>query len=233
MFIKLIFSFSIFLLICGTACSSNNQSEEVVINDKEVHASNSDEVVISDNFNFQGDSLGANLNESAQTKTIRAKDNSEITIMVDGKGNKSEMRVFSNHPRLASILVRTGVDGKKETFAYDQYGKVKPLPENMIDKAMTASADELANAAGIFEGIKEQPSFTQNNQPPTVTTLKPLPSSQFPIRNQHVEQPPLQETEEPSGSGEKPQTVENKNNDKPTANADTQSSLNKKSDEKQ
>lgn len=203
MFIKLIFSFNIFLLICGTACSSNNQSEEVVINDKEIYASNSDEIVISDNFDSQGDSLGANLNELAQTQTTRAKDNSEITIMTDGKGNKSEMRVFSNHPRLASILVRTAIDGYKETFAYDHNGKVKPLPSNIFERAMTASADELANSAGIYKTVTETPSFVQNTKPLNTMPIQPMPSSQFPIQNQQVEQTPLGKIESTTEATEK------------------------------
>ncbi len=228
MFIKLLVLLSIFLLIFGTACSTNNQSDnEVFINDKEVYASNSDEVVLSDDSDFQIDSPSSNSKNPAQTRTVRAEDNSEITVMIDTLGNKSEMRVFSNHPRLASILMRTSADGHKQTFAYDQNGKVKPLPENMIEKAMTASADELANSAGIYTAKTESPSFTQNTKP-----LQPLPSSQFPIRNQQIQQTPP-ETEEPSDSNEKPQSVENKNNNEPTASADTQNSLNKKSDEKQ
>jgi len=200
MSIKLILFLNIFLLICGTACSTTNESDVVFVSDEEVSGSDSNEVVISDSLDFQGNSPGSKLNGLAQTQTTRAKDNSEITVMIDDLGNKSEMRVFSNHPRLASILVRTAVDGRKETFAYDHTGKVKSLPSNIFERAMTASADEIANSAGIYSTITETPAFVQNTKKPDTMPLQPMPSSQFPIQNQRVEQTLTEEIESPTDS---------------------------------
>ncbi len=99
-------------------------------------------------------------------------------------GNKTEMRFFSNHPRLSSVLVRTSADEKRETFVYGQDGKVKSLPENMVVTAMSASADEIADSAGISNAIAQtSSSFVQNSKP-----LQPLPGYKFPVQNQPVPQ---------------------------------------------
>lgn len=232
---KFCFLLIVFLFLLTSCSSSNNESssEEVVFDDGYKTAKNGE--VIIDDSSFEGKEAAmtdSSVRTGSRDVTQIAGDGSQIEIMYDNLGNKTETRKFNNS-LLKFVLLRTAADGSRQVFVYGQNGMVNSLPENMLDKVLTAPSNELANAAGIFEGIKEQPSFTQNNQLPSVTTLKPLPSSQFPIRNQQVEQTPPQETEEPSDSNEKPQTVENKNNDKPTANADTQSSLNKKSDEQQ
>lgn len=229
---------AIILLFLLTSCSSSDtkenssaQGEEVVFDDGYKTAADGEIVIDDEDFEGKKEAIETD-GKSSQEITRIAQDGSKLEVMYDGYGNKTETRSFYNNPLLKLILLRTAADGSRQVFVYGQNGMVNSLPDNMLDKVLTAPSNELANAAGIFEGIKEQPSFTQNNQPPTVTTLKPLPSSQFPIRNQQVEQTPPQETEEPSDSNEKPQSVENKSNNEPTANAETQSSLNKKSDGK-
>ncbi len=87
-----------------------------------------------------------------QEKPTSSTDNSQINTMIDGFGNKTETRIFSDHPLLQRLVVRTAVNGQKKVFVYGKNGDVKKLPIDMLDKAMNASANELAKSAGIFMG---------------------------------------------------------------------------------
>ena len=224
-----IYFYTIVLLYLLTFCSGCNRTssakEEVLFDDGYKTSTVGDEVIF-DNVSFEGKKeFFGTTNKNSREITRIAKDGSQINVSYDGFGNKSEKRTFNNDPLLRMILLRTGVDGNRQVFVYGQNGEVKNLPENMLDKVLTAAPNELANSAGIYEGIKEQTSYEQNTQLPDSATLKPLPSSQFPIRNQQIEQTPP-ETEEPSGEIEKPQSVGNKKDDEPTAKSETQSNLN-------
>jgi ABC-type Na+ efflux pump permease subunit len=128
---------------------------------------------------------------------------------------------------LRFILLRTGVDGKRQVTVYGQYGEVKSLPENMLDKIFTALPKELANSAGIYEVFRQQHSYAENTQQPNIT-LKPLPRSHFSIPNQQNEQTQPQETESPIKTTEK--TVSANDDSLPADKKDT-ISLNKKPDE--
>ncbi len=183
-----------------------------------------DEVVIDDSLFQDPQNSTEVFSGKSRERTQIVKDGSTIDVTYDGFGNKTQTRTFNGNPLLSLIMLRTGIDGSKKVFVYARNGEVKNLPEGMNEKILTASPDELANAAGIFEGVKE-PAFPESNQTPTITTLNPLPSSQFPIRNQQTEQTPPQEAEKLSDNNEKPQTVENKNNDEPTAKTEKQVSL--------
>ena len=230
-----------FLLICFSGCSviGNSSAQDEVVFDDGYKSPAKDEVVFDDNFfpdqqnsteiQDQQNSTENFSGKSRETTQI-AKDGSFIDVTYDGFGNKTETRTFNGNPLLKLIMLRTGVDGSKKVFVYAKNGEVKSLPEQMLGKILTAPPGELANAAGIYEGVKEESDFTQSSEPTNYTTLKPLPSSQFPVRNQQIEQTP-RETEEPPESSEKPQLLENKNNDEPTAKTEKQTDLNKKSDE--
>ncbi len=224
-----------FLLIFFSGCSKieSSSSKNEIIFDDGYKAPAKDEVVIDDDFYQDQQNPTENFSGKSREKTQIAKDGSLLGVTYDGFGNKTETRTFNDNPLLKLIMLRTGVDGSKKVFVYAKNGEVKSLPAEMLDKILTAPPNELANAAGIYEGIKEEPEFTQSNEPMNYTALKPLPSSQFPIRNQQVERTPPQETEESSDSSdEKPQAVENKNNDEPPVNAEKPISFNKKPDEK-
>jgi hypothetical protein len=161
------------------ACSKNSKAEsnEQVVIDDVYKAKPGGEIVLDDR-SFEQNSGGTQ--PSSQQTTRNARDGSEITTMFDGHGNKTEMRVFNSDPLLQSIMVRTSAKGERQVSVYGQNGRVRQLPDNMLDKAMSAQARELANAAGIYEGRKEvsTPTVVQNNQPP----LQPLPSSNFPVQ---------------------------------------------------
>lgn len=110
-------------------------------------------------------------------------DNSQISTMIDGFGNKTETRIFVNHPLLQRIVVRTFAGGRKKVFVYGNNGDVNGLPTNIINKAMTASANELANSAGISNkrDSQNEPFFLTILQAKSEETLLPLPSYQFPV----------------------------------------------------
>lgn len=212
-----------FLLIFSSSCAKTGDSsaQEEIVFDDGYKAPAEGEVVFDDNLFQDQQNPIEDFNGKPRERTQIAKDGSLIDITYDDFGNKTETRSFYNNPLLKLILLRTAAAAGRQVFVYAQNGEVKKLPENMLDKVLTASPTELANAAGIFEGIKEQPSFTQNNQPPTDTTLKPLPGSQFLIRNQQVEPMPPPETEVPSNEVKNPQSVENKQDSEPSAKSQT------------
>jgi hypothetical protein len=82
-------------------------------------------------------------------------------------------------------MLKTTSDGQRQVFVYGQNGDVKDLPENMLEKTTTASGDELADAAGLFEvrQNRTQPAITLG-KPQSSQPLQPVPSYKFPIQNQ-------------------------------------------------
>lgn len=189
-----------------TSCSSFGKSKdksanmEEVIFDDEYKTTAENKIVIEDK-DFEGKEKAVSVaGENSQEITKIASDNSKITTMFDRYGNTTETRYFNYHTRLSFILLRTSATGEKQVFVYGQNGEVKSLPENMLDKVLTASANELANSAGIFEGSRESfaPVIVQSNQPP----LQPMPSYKFPIQQPQIEAVPAEtnepETDEPA-----------------------------------
>ncbi|MEO6587891.1 MAG: hypothetical protein ABIP06_01070, partial [Pyrinomonadaceae bacterium] len=125
------------------------------------------------------------------------KDNSKISLVTDRYGNTIETRTFNEDPQLAQIVLQTSADGKIKVFVYGQNGDVKSVPENMLDKIMTAPANEIASAAGISVARRESfPTFAQNQTLPNEAPLKPLPSSNFPIRPREITQVPVEQSKE-------------------------------------
>ena len=105
--------------------------------------------------------------------------------MYDGFGNKTETRFFDNNLLLQNIIVRTSVKGEKQIFVFGQNGEVKQeLPAEMASKVLTAPANELATAAGIYEGRKQRKMPIENQQ--MNKPLTPLPSSAFPIQTPRI-----------------------------------------------
>jgi len=226
---KKVYFLAIVLLSSLVSCSTFNRSdksEEVIFDDGYKTAANGEVVIDDTTFNNKENPI-AHSRKSSQEMTQITKDGLQINVMYDSYGNKTETRTFNAHPLLKFILLRTAVDGSRQVFVYGQNGEVKSLPENMLDKVLTASSNELANSAGIFEGFKQQPSFAQNTQP-SVTTLKPLPSSQFPIQNQRVEQTPPEKIEQPANTADKTAPADNVS--QPSEKSETVK-LNKKPDE--
>jgi len=215
---------------CANSSISGDKSanSEEVIFDDGYKTSDDNEIIIDENDFGNQERAGWTSDANSQETIKIAFDNSKITTVFDRYGNKTETRNFNNNPRLAFIVLRTSATGGKQVFVYGQNGDVKSLPENMLDKILTAPADEIANSAGIYNKAATSSSFAQNYQQPNVTTLKPLPGSQFPMQNQQVEQSPPEEIESPADTTGK--TAPADNNSQPPEKRETVAST-KKPDE--
>jgi hypothetical protein len=88
--------------------------------------------------------------EKGKTLTRNGFDNSNIATMVDGFGNKVEARFFDNNPRVISVTLRTTVNGETTADIMGRNGKRLTLPPEMFERAMTATANELADKLGII-----------------------------------------------------------------------------------
>lgn len=97
-------------------------------------------------------------------------DGSEIKTSYDAFGNKTEVRIFRGNPRLKQLLIRTSVDGERQVYVYGQNGEVETVPDNMLEKVLSAPANEIADVAGIFK----------TKQAKTLPT--PMPVVQMPVQ---------------------------------------------------
>jgi hypothetical protein len=174
-----------------SACTSveSKSSEEVVIDrsskgaTEEVYITNSDTKGLSQPVTA--------LPKGAQLGKRILSDKSEIETMIDGFGNKMETRFFVGHPRIRLLIVRTNVKGVQEVTVYGNAGITK-IVGGLGDRALTASGDEIANAAQLYatssyggaKNFMKRPK-TETQQPP----LQPLPSSAFQKPLQPVNQP--------------------------------------------
>ncbi len=191
------------LTSCMSSCSKDNGSEntEEVVFDDGIKAAAENEIIITDN-DLKDDTAVLTSGKSAGQITKIAADGSQINTMFDRYGNKTETRYFNYNLRLKFILLRTSGDGQKQVFIYGQNGEVKSLPENMLDKVLTAPANEIAAAAGINEIRTSQSTVNLTMNKP----LTPLPGSAFPVR---TPQPPAapSETPEPKDAEPTPSAV--------------------------
>ncbi|HEX8250896.1 MAG TPA: hypothetical protein VF599_22165 [Pyrinomonadaceae bacterium] len=232
--LKFYFCIGLIGLAFFSACTRQN-AKEVVLDDKtDVIEVKSGEVVFDDLLTSGDDALNAG-KETAQNVKLAGLDNSQIVIMKDNFGNKVETRTFRFHPRLACVILRTAADGKREVLVYGQNGDLKTLPPEMIDRAMTARSDELANAAGIFEGKRMRvinSSSTalaggDSNQPQnSEMQIKVLPPIRLP------EQTPVQSNPEAVEQSRQPEAKVELQQSKPNESPRTQTvNLAKKEDE--
>ncbi len=177
---------SLLLTSCARSSKKDNgagKAGEVVFNDG-IKTTAGNEIVLDDG-DLKNDAENSMSGSASAQMTKIAADGSQINTTFDRYGNKTEMRNFNYDSRLKFVMIRTAADGQKQVFVYGQNGEVKTLPENMLDKVLTAPADEIAGAVGIFQQQIQtaKPTIVQNNQPP----LQPLPSYKFPIQT-----PPLE-----------------------------------------
>lgn len=186
---------AIIIVFLSAACAGADDSarlEEVVIDDGYKTTSANEIIIDDEDLEGKGQTISAS-NGGSRDMTKIAADNSKISVMFDRFGNKTETRNFNYHPRLAFILMRTSADGKRKVFVYGQNGEVNGLPENMLDRVLTASAEEIANAANIREIVRAAPTLAQNNQSPENVPLRPLPSSNFPVQTPPAPPIPVEE----------------------------------------
>lgn len=201
-----VYFLTILILSLLTACSSfrgdeasSGAQEEVVFDDG--YKTSPDGEIIIDDQSFAGKETGLVVTEkNLPNITQIARDGSQIKIMYDGFGNKTETRTFENNPLLKTVLLRTDVDGKRRVFVYGQNGDVKSLPDDMLDKVLTAAPTDLASSAGIVAPVKEMPVITQNVEPSYAPPLQPIPSYQIPVRRNPAPEIVEPETVEPAAA---------------------------------
>lgn len=148
--------------------SSTRSTEEVYITNADVKKENSD------------DSSGSTLQlPGGSSVNTTLGDNSKVESLTDAFGNKAETRYFEGHPRLRMLIVRTSVEGGREVTVYGNGGDTM-LVNGLGDRALTASADEIANAAGLTSTVSSGPAKNfMKRQPSQSSQLQPLPSSAF------------------------------------------------------
>ncbi len=194
--------FAVVLSAMSSACTTVESSpqKEVVFDDR--GKTSGKEIFISDS-DFQKEPTQIFTSKEAKKEDKRMlADKSEVETLIDGFGNKTETRYFKDNPRLRFIILRTSVDGTKVVTVYG-YGKDTQTFNDLGDKALTASGDEIANAAKLTQtrSYVITPNFTKKVKSDT-PTLEPLPSSTFPIKPpQPIEQPKaIVETESSNNS---------------------------------
>lgn len=210
----------IFLLLAAfssavlSACTTveSKTPEEVVIEDT---SKGGNEIVINNSDIKTENKQISTSTESAQLPKRILSDGSNVETLIDGFGNKTETRYFPGHLRVRFIIVRTSVDGKQQVTVYGYGDDTKTLAD-LGDIALTASGDEIANAAGLFvtRTLKDPPNFMKKRKTEIQPPLQPLPSSQFQKPLPQVLQPAETVQPETENSSENPsipqnQTVEN------------------------
>lgn len=178
----------LFLITLQFACSDSaknaaNQPREINFDDRLKIVKNQE------TGKYEAASFDEKNEKDFQNSTKTLPDNSTLSTMFDGAGNKTETRFFDNHPLIKNIILRTSVRGEKQIFVYAQNGDIKNLSENTIAKALTSSANELSAAAGIFEQRKNNKIFAIENNDPTaeVGILQPFPIYDFLPSNKKTE----------------------------------------------
>jgi hypothetical protein len=159
--------FVVFAICFAAACARKEKAVVDLSLDEKVIEVNHGEIKLEET----GGKDIATAQQSSQTAPQKMGDNSEITVMYDGFGNKLERRSFKGHPRLATVIVRTAADGRREISVYGQNGARKSIEGEIVDRVLTASADEIANAAKIYETRPD----IKNQTMPTVTAVQTNP----------------------------------------------------------
>jgi hypothetical protein len=204
-FLLLAASASTFLSACTSVKSK--EAEEVVFDNKKSNPGN--EVYITNaDVKTEDQQTSFSKNGSQLEKRILS-DKSVIETLVDGFGNKIETRYFTENPRLRMLVLRTSINGKQEVTVYGYGSDTKFVPE-LADQALTASGDEIANAAQLYATPSASGGRNFMKSHKTQTTLQPLPSSAFqqPIRQPY--QPAENVQPEASKTGVNPVVQQNK-----------------------
>jgi hypothetical protein len=186
-------------LLASCAKFTGNDSDVVIIDDKpKTNAKN--EIVIDDvEFGGGGQENGIVSKTGSQETAKISPDQSRIDTMYDQFGNKTETRCFKNDLRLKCVtLLTAAADGKTKVSVYGQNGEIKSLPAEMLGKAMSAPASEIANSAGIYEIYRQPKPIAESASSRINSPLRPVPSYNFPIETRQVEQNPAEPTNPPT-----------------------------------
>lgn len=177
---------------CTQADERFDRRENVFL-DEGNSGSNSGEVAIDESSVTDAETQALIERNSFQESDKTASDGSKISTMYDGFGNKTERRFFHQHPLIEAMVLRTSTDGQKEVLLFGYNGEVKTVPQNMIDRAMTASADELAQAAGILQGRKPKMlSFSDFAGSTNDVSSPPVSKTSSDLQNAEPEKPESQ-----------------------------------------
>ena len=214
----LIFSASCSLLNAGR--ESKTETAEVSFDDD--YKTNKDGEIIIDDSVLNNKQISAeNFGESKQEITKVLNDNSNLTTMYDGYGNKVETRYFAHHPNIDCLVITTFADGHQEIIVYGQNGEHKTLPKEMVAKALSASGNEIAQMSGIHnvEGDRQTFGTTIVQENNSQQTYAPIKMREFPEYTEPVTQEAQPETaaveeqkpaeKEAEKTEEKPQTAKN------------------------
>jgi hypothetical protein len=168
-------------------------TREIVITDADFEKGKSkndvNELVITDGDLVDYKEVIATSEESRVGEVRKLGDNSEVSTMFDGYGNKTLTRQFQDHSRIKKIVLRINATGAGRIFVYGQNGVVENLPEKMANNVLNSSADELANLANIYETREQRDRKILEKAQRKRDELKPKPSSENPINNENVEFP--------------------------------------------
>jgi len=100
------------------------------------------------------DTASQNANPAVENATKPGPDNSEIATKVDANGVKTEERTFHGNPRIARVVVTTH-NGTRSAKAYSPSGQERDLNESETEKALDATGDKVADAAGFVADKSE------------------------------------------------------------------------------
>lgn len=197
-------SFSAFSLACGISRAAQEKRVEVIFDDGKKNDSASQAIVDDRERGSQNPQITGTNQNSSETFS-RLGDLSEVITKYDRYGNKIETRYFKNHPRLDFVLIETTPNRGGQIYVYGHGTDVRTLPFEMNNSALTASGDEIANAAGIYETSSdaEIKNFRKPDKP-----LQPLPSVNFPA----VAQPNIGPQPEAEKQNTEPQQEESPSN---------------------
>jgi hypothetical protein len=112
---------------------------------------------------------------------LAAPDDSEI-VTTNANGAKIETRTFMNNPRVAKVVVTT-IDGKQTAEVYPKNGEARPLPDDRVASALSATGDELAAAVGLAGPVDEKIKGETTKQP---VSRKSAPPSKAPAQKSVV-----------------------------------------------
>ncbi len=176
-----------FLIVCSTACGKSGQSGETqeVVFDDTAKSANKNEVVIEDASSGGGEEKQVlTFGEKKPDTLLKASDNSEISTMYDGYGNKIETRRFSANSRINNLVVQTTADGTVDIKIYGQSGETAKLTPEMAERALTANGDEIANLAHINGTRADRPmQTTVRSLPPQMQSYPNYPAQRMPQTN--------------------------------------------------
>jgi hypothetical protein len=92
----------------------------------------------------------ANANTTAATGAAPMSGGADGEIVTtETDGVRTQTRTFRNNPRVERVVVTTDTrTGKRTARVYTSGGRVRDLPESEVDRALTATGDAVADAAG-------------------------------------------------------------------------------------